>query len=668
MSDELLKSINRELKVTSLENSEKRAKDKTESAEDDDKELETEEETEEVEDEEVEEDKASDKSDDDKSNEEELLDIAKEQTDDVVDELKTNVLSSSPELLTDADIPVERNEIDEINDDSGILKDYLSDKTSSFIDPDSTDENLSKLKVVDTTLGVFTILNYDKDSVLLLDSNKQKIQISIKDFNNLHPFEVKDEELSDVNSFKDALERDKKLDEIAEENSESEEDNTESEESDEEDWGGGEETDEEEIEESPEEQEETQIGESLKRDLKLRRETPNPIKKDKSHKEDKNILTSIQKGLSKKKGVVETIRSDVRGKNRCVLVAKRTKTKDMNENTPKQKRRGIMLEDKISKVGVLKTESKVVKKHNSQPQKNLRKKTEITQPSAIAVAPKPLGNKKSDFNVNNIVTLKDGKYVLVKLEGKDRDCYLRLASKTGKLSINRLKLDLKGVSTFFESLDYISDNFYILEKETVMRKFRKFESEDMEEVEQEIGLEEETEEDDEELDEVEEDEVEEESEDDDSEEDEDEEESEDEDSDEQPDSIEYSTEINGVKYVGVLYAQDDSEDDDENSESEDDEDNEDEDEEEDNEDEESEEDSDDDLILTSEDELEELDVKEDKKEGVVRARAKIFGKRYNVTFGGLKTESLKKVKTEMRRNNIVGAWNTLVRGSRTIKC
>lgn len=607
--NELLKKINKELKVISVENSEKQARDKSEASE------------EEI-DENPETELQQDNTEEIEEINNELVELAEEQTDDVVDALKTNVLSSDPNNLVNQEIPVERNEIDAVNDDSGILNDHKSDKTAAFIDPDSEDENFTKLKVVDTSLGVFTILNHDKDSVLLLDSNKQKIQISIDDFNSLHPFEVKDDELENVNSFKDALIRDKENEKAKEETSEvaEEEDNADLEADNE-----PEELNDNEIEEDIDENE-LGFGESVVHNVV-----------SKPQQQETNVLNEIQQNLSKKKGVVETIRSDVRGKNRCVLNAKQAKLKETTEFVPKTKQKKTFVGEEKTK-----TPTQYIKNEN-------KKKKEATQPSNICITPKPLSDKNSDFNVNDIVTLKDGKFVLVKLEGSDRKCYLKLKPKKD-LSITKFRKDLINVSSFFESLDYITDNFVILEKELVMirnRRFRKFESEDVED--QELELEDELEVDDDDL--------EEEDVDVDVEDDEEEVEEDLEEDEEQPESIEYSTEINGVKYVGVLYAQNDSdEESEEDTEAEDEEESE----------EEIQDEADEGLILSSEEELEDLSL-EAKEEGVINARAKIFGKRYNVTFGGLKAESVRKVKSEMRRHNIVEAWNTLVRGAKIIK-
>lgn len=613
--NELLKKINKELKVASINNSEKQSRDKSESSE-----------------EERDEDELTEEQSEEKDNgsieeiNDDIIDVAEEQTDEVVDALKTNVLSSDPNNLTQEDLPVERNEIDPIDDESGVLNDYKSDKTSSFIDPDSEDENFSKLKVVDTSLGVFTILNYDNNSVLLLDSNKQKIQISVDDFNNLHPFEVKDDELENINSFKDALIRDKENEEQKEETSEedSEENNSDIEADNEPDN-----VDEFETEEGSEETEENDFGfgESVVHKIEPRNNNQN-------NNQDVNVLTEIQQNLSNKKGVVETIRSDVRGKNRCVLNAKQAKLKETTEFIPRTKQKKSFVGEEV-----LPTNVKNIKNEN-------KKKKEATQPSNICITPKPLSGNNSDFNVNNIVTLKDGKFVLVKLEGYDRKCYLKLKPKND-LSIKSFKKDLINVSSFFESLNYITDNFIILEKEMTMiknRRFRKFESDDVEDQEIELDdveeLDEEDEEDVEELEDEDLDET-------------DEDEQEEDEEEEQPESIEYSTVVNGVKYVGVLYAQEETDEESEESE-------------EDEEDETEEDEEDEDLILSSEEELEDLDL-ETKEEGVINARAKIFGKRYNVTFCGLKSESVKKVRNEMRRHNIVEAWNTLVRNSKTIK-
>ena len=222
MENELLKQINRELRVTSLENSEKKSAKNKDEADDNDKKEQEElldddiQESDDIEQKDIRDEESSDEDidaerealDDLQNVDQEVEDIASEQTDEIKDDVSDVVLSSAPELLNQDDLPVERDEISEPVDASGILKDYKIDKTADFIDPDGNDVDDNRLKVVDTTLGTFTILNSDDKNVLLLDSNKQKIQISIEDFNNLHPFEIRDEVLANPNSFTDAFERD----------------------------------------------------------------------------------------------------------------------------------------------------------------------------------------------------------------------------------------------------------------------------------------------------------------------------------------------------------------------------------------------------------------------------------------------------------------------------
>lgn len=609
--NELLKQINKELKVVSLENSEKE-KARIKSEEDDkrsvDKDLLSDEE------EKITIDNDNDKllTDEEVKDLNELSDVAEEQTEDVVNDLEANVLSSDPKLLNNTS-DVGHNEIDDVPDKSGVLNDIKTDKTSSFIDPDADDTLTKSFKVVDTTLGTFTVLNSDDKNVLLLDSNKQKIQISIEDFNNLNPFEVKDERLSSVNDFRDAYERDLEAQKEAEEKQKQQSENS--------------------IEPSEDEQLEEindledfdiEFGESLKR-RNTRKENVEDVS------EQKNILSVIQKNLSNKVGVSETIRSDVRSKNRCVLAAnkaKNTKRKDVfvNETKPstKQKRKEYVMESNM---------------------KNKKQRKEATQPSAICTPPCSLTNKKSNFDVDKVVTLKDGKYVLVKLEGKTNICYLKLKPKKNSLSINELKFALNDISNYFESLDCVSNNFYILEKEVIMKKNKKYESEELEEIENELDLEDEEQED---LDDVEEVDV----------EDDVVDEVED-DVEETPDSIPFSTEINGVRYSGTLYRDDDYSEDEEESEDE-------EDDEEDVDD--SEELDDDDLILQSEEEIDDLDFPEGFDESVIKANASIYGNKYTVSFCNVKKECVKKAKLEMRKHNIMEAWNALVRGAKDIKC
>lgn len=654
--NELLKSINRELKVVSLENSEKKQKERPDKEEEFDNEK----------------DKLDNKNNNNESvdSEEEIEEIAKEQIDDIKDEIDTDVLSSDPALIDQNALPLERNEIDDADSIDGVLDDYKQDKTAAFIDPDSVDENAKELKVVDTTLGVFTVLNHDEKSVLLLDCNKQKIQISLDDFNNLHPFEIRDEKLVDLNDFNSAYKKDVKNQEAIQkqekeqENNESETDENENEEDSF-------------SEENPEEEEESSFGEALDRKKLSKENNIKLISKDikKANKNKKeNLISVIQKNLSNKKGVSETIRSDVRSKNRCILVANKAKTNTQKEQTKtiKENKPHLITKKKLMTV----CENKKTK---------LKKET--TQPSAIYTAPQPLSKPSQNFDVDKVMTIKDGKFVLVKLEGKNKIAYLKLKPKQKLLSINELKFKLNEVNSFLESLNCVLDNYYILEKEVIMKKFRKFEAEEVEDLEQELedvsvededegfGVEED-EEDSDDDDSIDMDEDSDEYDSDDMDEDSDEDNSNDmdEDSEEQPDSIQFSTEINGVKYSGTLY-KDESDDDEveedevepEDKDVEDDEDSDDKDE---DEDEDSDvEDDDDVLILKDEDEIEELDIKaDDKDESVIKAKAKIYGNRYNVSFCNVKKEAIKKAKLEMKKHNILEAWNALVLGARKIKC
>lgn len=642
--NELLKQINRELKVTSMENSEKKsAKNKDEADDNDEKKSDdvlddnvenTSDETSEDNEELSEEEKEIEKEREDLENlndiENEVEDVASEQTEEVKDELSDFVLSSAPQLLDPEDLPVERNEIDDPVDASGILKDYKIDKTSDFIDPNGNDSDNNQLKVVDTALGVFTILNSDDKNVLLLDSNKQKIQISIDDFNNLHPFEIKDDMLSDVNSFTDAFEKDLKI------KKEKQKMDAEEEESDSEESDFGEE--EEMSEEEPEETGETLsdlggFGESVKR------------RRRRVKKENKNLISEIQKGLSQKTGVVETIRSDVRGKNRCVLVAKQakaTKESRMNETRPKNSNSII-------------NSYKFKNKDNSQNVLESKKKKEATQVSDIVQTPRGVFSDDDNFDLHNVVTIKDGKFVLVKLEGKYKTAYLRLLPKRN-ISINELKFILNDVDTFNESLKEIKRGFTLIEKEIVAMKTKKYEAEEVEEKE-EI-------EDDEELEEVEvDDEESEESEEvkDDSEDETEEEEDGEEEvilAEDQPDSVPFSVEINGVRYSGTLYAETDDESEEEDLEDDD--------------DAEQDEDDDDysDLILQSEDDVDDIDFPNglDIDDEIIDADVELENVRYNVSFYDVKKECIKRAKLEMRKHNVIGAWNALVRGAGSIEC
>jgi hypothetical protein len=642
--NELLKQINRELKVTSMENSEKKsAKNKDETDDNDEKKSddvlddnventsnETSDDNEELSDEEKEIEKEREDLDNLNDVENDIEDIASEQTDEVKDELSDVVLSSAPQLLEPGDLPVERNEIDDPVDASGILKDYKIDKTSDFIDPNGNDSDNNQLKVVDTALGVFTILNSDDKNVLLLDSNKQKIQISIDDFNNLHPFEIKDDVLSDVNSFTDAFEKDLKI-KKEKQKMDAEEEESDSEESD---FGEEEDTSEEEPEETGKTLSDLGgFGESVKH------------RRRRVKKENKNLISEIQKGLSQKTGVVETIRSDVRGKNRCVLVAKQakaTKESRMNETRPKNSNSII-------------NSYKFKNKDNSQNVLESKKKKEATQVSDIVQTPRGVFSDDDNFDLHNVVTIKDGKFVLVKLEGKYKTAYLKLLPKKKKnISINELKFILNDVDTFNESLKEINRGFTLIEKEIVAMKTKKYEAEEVEEIENDEELEE-VEVDDEESEASEE--VK-----DDSEDETEEEEAGEEEvilSEDQPDSVPFSVEINGVRYSGTLYAETDDESEEAEELEEDD-------------DAEQNEDDDDysDLILQSEDDVDDIDFPNglDVDNEIIDADVELENVRYNVSFYDVKKECIKRAKLEMRKHNKVGAWNALVRGAGSIEC
>jgi len=625
--NELLKAINKELKITSLEKSEKeRAKKEQEEELADEKDL----------------------SDDELAEIKELEDAASEETDDVIHDKEANILSSDPTLLSSESSVIGHNEIDKVPDKSGVLNQDEVDKTASFVDPEAETQDEGSFKVVDTSLGVFTVLNSDDKSVLLLDSNNQKIQISLEDFNNLNPFEIRDERLSSVINFKDAYNKD------LEEKEKAAKEASEKQENDEGASGGDEGFDEEMTDEESFEEEETEeegFGESFNHSKE----------KSENKKEQKNILSDIQKGLSTKLGVKETIRTDVRSKNRCVLAAKKAKATKEREVYEDKVR--VKLRKKENVMEGIKMESKKAEKTCNK-KTSLRDRKEATQPAAIYTPPAPLGGKDDDFDVNKVVTLKDGKFVLAKLEGKNKVAYLKLEPKETLLSINEIKFSLNGVKSFYESLDCLGNNCVILEKEIVMKKENKFESEEVEEIDQELDIEDKDDDVDVESDEED---VEVDVEDSDAESDSDEESDEVEEEDgEQPDSIPFSTEVNGVRYSGVLY-RDDSEDDEEGDEADDDEDDEDWDEDDSDEDwdEESE---DDDLILISDEEIDELDFPDGLDESVIKANASIYGNKYNVSFCDVKKECVRHAKLAMRNENFMEAWNALVRGAKSIKC
>ena len=133
---------------------------------------------------------------------------------------------------------------------------------------------------------------------------------------------------------------------------------------------------------------------------------------------------------------------------------------------------------------------------------------------------------------------------------------------------------------------------------------------------------------------------------------------EDEELEETPDSIPFSTEINGVRYSGTLYRDDSEESEEVEEETEEVEDDFVDDEEQ----------YDDDLILQSDEEIDELDFPEGLDESVIKANASIYGNKYSVSFCDVKKECVRKAKLEMRKHNIMEAWNVLVRGAKSIKC
>ena len=127
---------------------------------------------------------------------------------------------------------------------------------------------------------------------------------------------------------------------------------------------------------------------------------------------------------------------------------------------------------------------------------------------------------------------------------------------------------------------------------------------------------------------------------------------------EQADSIPFSVEINGVRYSGTLYAEKEDEEHEEEVEEADDED--------------ELEDEDDyaDLLLQSDDDIDELDFPNglDIDDEIIDADVELESVRYNVSFHDVKKECIKRAKLEMRKHNKVGAWNALVRGAKSIDC
>jgi hypothetical protein len=294
-------------------------------------------------------------------------------------------------------------------------------------------------------------------------------------------------------------------------------------------------------------------------------------------------------------------------------------------------------------------------KDNSQNVLESKKKKEATQVSDIVQTPRGVFSDDDNFDLHNVVTIKDGKFVLVKLEGKYKTAYLKLLPKKKKnISINELKFILNDVDTFNESLKEINRGFTLIEKEIVAMKTKKYEAEEVEEIENDEELEE-VEVDDEESEASEE--VK-----DDSEDETEEEEAGEEEvilSEDQPDSVPFSVEINGVRYSGTLYAETDDESEEAEELEEDD-------------DAEQNEDDDDysDLILQSEDDVDDIDFPNglDVDNEIIDADVELENVRYNVSFYDVKKECIKRAKLEMRKHNKVGAWNALVRGAGSIEC
>ena len=127
--------------------------------------------------------------------------------------------------------------------------------------------------------------------------------------------------------------------------------------------------------------------------------------------------------------------------------------------------------------------------------------------------------------------------------------------------------------------------------------------------------------------------------------------------------VPFSIKMNGVNYSGVLYPDTDQvkqEDSDfdvvqMNNEVEVKED-----------EEEAEEDDREDYLL-EEDDIDKLEFKDElKAESIIRAKARICNETINIKFVKPSERSVKQAKLEMRRKNLAGAWNSLIRGSKRV--
>lgn len=710
------------------------------------------------------------------------------------EEVKQDSADNSEEDDKKNDIVI--NEIDEPSDPHKLLTSNEIDTTVTFIDPEDKDEEKEKMehrfKVVETPLGIFTILRHDGKNVVLLDANSEQIQISIEDFNNLHPFEVEDEELSNVISFKNAKKEGEETNEeismLNEEDEDEEEENIDEEEN----------TDENE-EENSEEDFGSMFGESKKTSDVLDAKNDSEIKntnfenilfeetkliksdnndnafdidnnnndttginelnevEDKNnnvvsnnlidlnkknytvnknnHKQNQNkkikhknenfdILKEIRAEFSKNK-LSETNRDKKRGKAKCSFLTGKTKQLAFKSNDSKAVQSPSHLNE-IRKTNPINN----IKYMESKKKKTLhgsgRKKTEITQ--VCDIAPR-IGYLSAYSQIPNFkirdkkyLTIKDGKYVLLKLEGKLYSSILKikLNNKNNIKESRQLLSIINNNSKYFEILNQINFYFKILDEEIIMLKNksnRKFmeackneaedeeleldeqmvdedmdedmddeddmdddEDDDMIEDDDEDDMDDDEEEDDDEDEDIDddddmdddEDDMEEEDDDDDEEIDEDDMDEDDEEMDDKEEvvveektdnGVPFSIKMNGVNYSGILYPDTDQakqEDSDfdvvqMNNEVEVKED-----------EEEAEEDDREDYLL-EEDDIDKLEFKDElKAESIIRAKARICNETINIKFVKPSERSVKQAKLEMRRKNLAGAWNSLIRGSKRV--
>ena len=709
------------------------------------------------------------------------------------EEVKQESADNSEDDDKENDVIINKN--NEPSDPHKLLTSTEVDTTVTFIDPEDKDEEKEKMehrfKVVETPLGVFTILRHDDKNVVLLDANSEQIQISIEDFNNLHPFEVEDEELSNVISFKNAeKEGEKANEEISMLNEDEEE---EEEEGEEENTAEEEDTDENE-EESSEEDFGDMFGESKKtsdvldakndseiknttfenilfeetkliksdnndnasdidnnnndstglnelnevedknnnvisnnsNDLNKKNYTVNKInhkqnqnKKIKHKNENYDILKEIRAEFSKNK-LSETNRDKKRGKAKCSFLTGKTKQLAFKSNDSKTVQSPSYLNE-IRKTNPINNIKYMESKKKKPIHGSGRKKTEITQ--VCDIAPR-IGYLSAYSQIPNFkirdkkyLTIKDGKYVLLKLEGKLYSSILKikLNNKNNIKESRQLLSIINNNSKYFEILNQINFYFKILDEEIIMLKNksnRKFmeackneaEDEELELDEQMVDedmdedMDEEDddmiedddededdmdddedddmiEDDDEDDDDMDDDDEDNDDMDDDDEDDEDDEDDMEEDDEEMDDKEEvvveektdngvpFSIKMNGVNYSGVLYPDTDQvkqEDSDfdvvqMNNEVEVKED-----------EEEAEEDDREDYLL-EEDDIDKLEFKDElKAESIIRAKARICNETINIKFVKPSERSVKQAKLEMRRKNLAGAWNSLIRGSKRV--